>query len=518
MFETRRAKLAAVAAAQGSAYPSRVPRSCTAADVRWRLSTRELLTARAAPRGGRGADTPDADDSEADAPDANDSEAAARGGGEALVDVAGRIVGVRRMGRTSFATLRDASGEIQLFLTDKVMGASAYSSALEVLDVGDLVSAGGQPFRTRSGEPSVRVERLRMAAKALRPLPDKWGGLQDPEARFRQRYLDILTNEDARRRFESRSAIVAALRAELDEHGFMEVETPTLQPVYGGGSATPFVTSYDALHRDYYLRIADELYLKRLLVAGYERVFEICKDFRNEGIDRTHCPEFTMLEAYQAFADLGGMRELVQALVAAAVTAVHGSTEATIGGRRVDFTPPWPRVAYREALLEHAGLDLETLGDAELAAAGRDRGLRVDAAWPRAKLLDTLMQHVVEPALTAPTLLERYPAETTPLAKRCEDDPRYVDRFEFFVDGMELGNAYTELNDPIDQRARLQAQASGREGSEAMPVDEDFLLALEHGMPPAGGLGLGVDRLVMVLTGAANIRDVILFPQLRDRS
>ena len=433
--------------------------------------------------------------------------------------MAGRLIGLRRMGRTSFAQLRDGSGEVQLYLNQQALGADAYRNALEMLDVGDFVSAGGPLFRTRTGEPSVRVERLQVAAKALRPLPAKWHGLQDPELRFRQRYLDILANDKVRRRFESRTAIVSALRRTLDAHGFLEVETPTLQPVYGGGAATPFVTSYTALNRDYFLRIADELYLKRLLVAGYERVYEICKNFRNEGIDGSHSPEFTMLECYRAFADLSDMRELTQHLVAAAAEAVHGTTRAQFDDRSLDFTPPWCRVTYRDALFMHAGVDLEADGSpAALIEAARASGVAVDPSWPRAKLLDELMKKLVEPSLVEPTFLERYPAETSPLAKRCPDDPRYIERFELFVNGMEMGNAYTELNDPLEQRDRMAEQASAHHGEDATPVDEDFLLALEHGMPPAGGLGLGVDRLVMALMGVTNIREVILFPQLRDRS
>jgi len=423
------------------------------------------------------------------------------------------------MGRTSFAQIRDGSGEIQLYLNERALGKAIYRTALETLDVGDFVSAGGPLFRTRTNEPSVRVERLQVAAKALRPLPAKWHGLQDPETRFRQRYLDILSNDAVRQRFEARTAIVSALRRVLDDQGFLEVETPTLQPVYGGGAAVPFVTSYAALDRDYYLRIADELYLKRLLVAGYERVYEICKNFRNEGIDSSHSPEFTMLECYQAFADLDDMRELTQRLVATAAEAACGSTRVQFEDRVLDFTPPWRRLTYRDALLNVAGLDLEKgLSTSALHDAAESNEIPIDSEWPLAKLLDELMKTLVEPTLVQPTFLERYPAETSPLAKRCPDDPRFIERFEVFVNGMEMGNAYTELNDPIEQRTRMEEQSSARHGAEATPVDEEFLLALEHGMPPAGGLGIGVDRLVMALAGVTNIREVILFPQLRDRS
>ena len=464
-----------MAAAGDPVFPSRVPRSHRAADARSLVD------------------------------DSSGSE----------VDVAGRVMSLRRMGKTSFAAVRDGSGEIQLFLNAGELGADAYRHVLDVLDVGDIVSAGGPVFRTRAGEPSVRVQRLTVAVKALRPLPEKWRGLQDPEARYRQRYLDIIANEDARERFEARTRIVSTIRRVLDAQGYMEVETPSLQPLYGGGSAVPFTTHYEALGRDFYLRIADELYLKRLLVAGYERVYEICKDYRNEGIDRTHCPEFTMLEAYQAFADLGDMLRLTEALVVEAARAVAGDTRVAYGETSLDFTPPWRQVTYRDAMLEAVGIDLddEQLSDEQIREAAVGRGVALEAGAARARMLDEICKTCVEPAFVQPTFLTRYPAETTPLAKRAPDDPRYVERFEPFVLGMELGNGYTELNDPIDQRRRLSEQAD--DDAEAHPVDEDFIRALEHGMPPAGGLGLGIDRLTMVLTDAPNIRDVILFPQLR---
>jgi lysyl-tRNA synthetase class 2 len=420
------------------------------------------------------------------------------------------------MGKTSFAALRDGSAEIQLFLNTNELGADTYEHILAVLDVGDIVSAGGPVFRTRTNEPSVRVQRLDMAAKALRPLPEKWKGLQDPETRYRQRYLDIITNEESRKRFEARTGIVRAIRQTLDAKGFMEVETPSLQPVYGGGNAVPFTTRHEALSQDFYLRIADELYLKRLLVAGYESVYEICKDYRNEGIDRTHSPEFTMLEAYQAFADLSDMITLTETIVAEAARAATGGTRVGFNGKTVDFTPPWQQVTYRDALLEATGLDLddEALADTQIHEAATSVGIQFEAGWPRARMLDELMKSLVEPTFEQPTLLTRYPAETTPLAKRTSDDPRYVARFEPFVCGMELGNGYTELNDPIDQRQRLVEQMKGG-ATDAHPMDEDFLRALEHGMPPAGGMGLGIDRLTMVLTDTTSIREVILFPQLR---
>ena len=420
------------------------------------------------------------------------------------------------MGKTAFATLRDISGEIQLFLNAKELGTEHYQHAIAVLDVGDIVSAGGPVFLTRTGEPSVRVRRIDVAAKALRPLPEKWGGLQDPESRYRQRYLDIIANKDVRKRFEARTAIVRAIRNFLDDRNFMEVETPSLQPVYGGGSAVPFTTRYEALGQDFYLRIADELYLKRLLVAGFERVYEIGKNYRNEGIDRTHSPEFTMLEAYQAFADADDMLQLTEALVATAAVAATGDTHVTNDDEMIDFTPPWRRVSYRDALAEATGLDLDdtSLTSGEIQESAATHGITLDLGWSQAHMFDAIMKALVEPTFKQPTFLTRYPAETTPLAKRASDNSRYVERFEPFVLGMEIGNGYTELNDPIEQRERLTEQ--GDEGTdEGHPMDHAFVLALEHGMPPAGGMGLGIDRLTMVLTGASNIRDVILFPQLR---
>ena len=439
------------------------------------------------------------------------------------VDVAGRLLSLRRMGKTSFAHLDDGSGRIQLFLNANELGEAAYRHALELLDVGDLISAGGPLFRTKTGEPSVRVHRWTMAAKALRPLPEKWHGLQDPELRFRQRYLDLIANAAVRGRFRARAAIVRALRRVLDGRGFLEVETPTLQPLHGGGAAHPFVTQYAALDQPYYLRIADELYLKRLLVGGFDRVYEICKDFRNEGIDTSHSPEFTMLEAYQAYADLSDMLELTETLVAEAARAVGGDTRVRFGEELLDFTPPWRRVTYRDALLAAAGVDLyDSAGSSTeaLRTAAARHHVTIAPQASRAKILDELMKRLVEPTFVQPTQLTRHPYETTPLAKRAADDARFVDRFEPFVLGIELGNAYAELNDPLDQRARMeeQARALATGEADAHPLDEDFLRALEHGMPPAGGMGLGIDRLTMVLTGTPNIREVILFPQLRSHA
>jgi lysyl-tRNA synthetase class 2 len=361
-----------------------------------------------------------------------------------------------------------------------------------------------------------------MLAKSLLPSSAKWDGdrLQDVETRFRKRYLDLLHNAESRDRFVRRTRIIAAMRAFLDALGFLEVETPVLQPIYGGGAAKPFTTHYNALDQRMYLRIADELYLKRLIVGGFERVYEIAKDFRNEGIDRTHLPEFTQMECYWAFADYQDMMALTEEMVAHIALKVTGSAIAEIDGERLDLTPPWRRLGVRAAILDHTGIDIDEHRSLEaLRSAIDDAGIEADPQPTWAKTVDELLSNRVEPHLRQPTFLLDYPVELSPLAKRKPDDPDYVERFEPFAAGMELGNAFTELNDPLDQRARFEEMSRQRAAgdTEAHPLDEDFLEALMHGMPPTAGLGIGVDRLVMLLTGEGNIREVVLFPQLRSR-
>jgi len=435
------------------------------------------------------------------------------------VALAGRLVGaLRRMGGSIFVHMRDESGEVQLHLRRDRMGEAAFEDAAETFDAGDIVGARGSMFRTRRGEVSLTVDGLTMLAKSLFPLPEKWHGIQDVETRYRQRYLDLLSSAEARERFRKRSTMLRAMRDFLDARGFMEVETPVLQPLYGGGAARPFTTHYHALDQTVYLRIADELYLKRLLVGGYERVYEICKDFRNEGIDRTHMPEFTMMEVYWAYADYRDMMDLTEQMVVHMARAVNGTLVVELDGRPLDLSPPWRRVTVRDAIIEVTGLDIQehdTL--AALANAVRAKGLAVkdEPTWPR--LVDALLGAFVEPAIWEPVFLMDHPVALSPLAKRSPDDPRYAERFEPLVAGFELGNSFTELNDPLEQRARFEEMAGQREAGdeEAHPLDEDFLTALMHGMPPTGGLGIGIDRLAMVLTGTTNIRDVVLFPQLR---
>jgi lysyl-tRNA synthetase class 2 len=437
------------------------------------------------------------------------------------VVLAGRIVGgVRLMGGSAFVHLRDGSGQVQLHLRKNRMGPEAFALFKSDFDSGDIVCAKGSMFRTRKGEVSLAVDELTMLAKSLLPSGAKWEGdrLQDVETRFRKRYLDLLENIETQQRFVKRTAIVRAMRTFLDDRGFLEVETPVLQPIYGGGAAKPFTTYYNALEREMYLRIADELYLKRLIVGGFERVYEIGKDFRNEGIDRTHLPEFTQMECYWAYADYLDMMALTEEMVAHIAMQVNGTTAIEIDGEALDLAPPWHRLAVREAILENTGIDIdEHVGLDALRRAIADAHLEADPQPTWAKTVDELISEHVEGQLREPTFLVDYPVELSPLAKRKPDLPSYVERFEPFVAGIELGNAFTELNDPADQRERFAEMARQRTAGddEAHPIDEDFIEALMHGMPPTAGLGIGVDRLVMLLTGEGNIREVVLFPQLR---
>jgi lysyl-tRNA synthetase class 2 len=435
--------------------------------------------------------------------------------------VVGRLVSLRHMGKTAFGHLRDGHGQLQLYLRRDDLGAEAFEDFLKLYDLGDFVQATGTLFRTKTGEVSLRVSSFTMLAKALSAPPEKWHGLQDVEIRYRQRYVDLLANAEVRRVFEIRAKAITAMRRFLDERGYLEVETPTLQPLYGGAAARPFTTYHNALGQTFYLRIADELYLKRLLVGGYERVYEICKDFRNEGIDRNHSPEFTMLEFYEAYADYRTMMETVEQLIVFAVTQVHGEPRLTCQGSDIDLTPPWRRVTLRDAIREYAGVDYVAHPEqADLLAAARAAGADVETGtvWPR--IVDELLKQFVRPNLIQPTFVIDYPVELSPLAKRKPEDPTHVERFQPNFGGAELGNAFTELNDPLDQYARFLVQQQDREAGdeEAMPVDLDYVNALTYGLPPTGGVGIGIDRLVMLLTDQATLRDVILFPAMRTLS
>jgi lysyl-tRNA synthetase class 2 len=435
------------------------------------------------------------------------------------VTVAGRLVALRIMGKSAFAHLVDGTGRIQVYLRRDLVGEESYELFRRGVDLGDFVSAQGELFLTRTGEITVQVSQWTFLSKALRPLPEKWHGLKDVELRYRQRYLDLVANQSTRDIFLARTRIISAIRRFLDGRGFLEVETPVLQPLYGGAAARPFITHHNTLDRTLYLRIADELYLKRLIVGGFDRVYEIAHNFRNEGIDTQHNPEFTAMELYQAYADYHDMMRIVEELYHFVATEVFGSSTLTFGEHQVDLTPPWRRVTMRDAILEASGLDIEALGNhAALWAAVQAANLQVPPQDNWGKLVAELFEALVEPTLIRPTFLLDFPIDISPLAKKKPGSERFVERFEFFVAGMESGNAFTELNDPLDQRERfvshIEAVAKGDE--DAHPLDEDFLLAMEHGMPPTGGLGIGIDRMVMQFTNQSSIREVILFPQMRD--
>ena len=438
---------------------------------------------------------------------------------DTVVRVAGRLVARRGQGRIAFLDIADESGRMQVMAPVDRLGEDGLARVLET-DLGDLVGIEGVVARTRRGEPSVAADTFTLLAKSLRPPPDKHAGLKDTETRFRQRYLDMLSDPDAREVFAARARAVAAIRRHLDGRGFIEVETPALQPIYGGASARPFVTHHNALDRDLYLRIAPELYLKRCVVGGMERVYEIGKMFRNEGISFKHNPEYTSLESYEAYADYNDVMRTLEGLVAAAATAATGGTVVTYRGQEIDLTPPWRRLDLRDAIADASGIDVRAHADADtlrdaMRAAGHDAP--EGESW--AKLLDGLLSQTLEPSLMQPTFLVDYPVELSPFAKRRPDDPGTVERFEAFAGGMEIANAFSELNDPDDQRARMTELAAARAAGdeEAQPEDEDFLTALEYGMPPTGGLGVGIDRLVMLLTDRTSIREVIIFPAVRPR-
>jgi lysyl-tRNA synthetase class 2 len=431
------------------------------------------------------------------------------------VDVAGRVVARRDMGKATFIDLLDGSGRIQVLAR---AGATGSYEALDLVDLGDFIGVHGRPIRTRTGQPTVAATAWTMLTKALRPPPEKYHGLSDMELRQRRRYLDLMANEETRRVFATRSRVVAAVRRYLDSRGFLEVETPILQESAGGAAARPFVTRYNVLDEDRFLRISLELHLKRLVIGGFDRVYEIGRNFRNEGMGMKYNPEFTMLETYEAYADYTTVAAMVEEMVSQVALEVLGGLTCEFREQQIDLAPPWARITLHDALKTYGDLDIGRFpGVDDLRAELRRRGLAVHEGLGWGKLVDEAMTHYVEPNLVQPTLLLDYPVELSPLAKRKPGNPRLVERFEVFMGGFEVGNAYTELNDPLDQRARFEEQlrlrAAGDEEVEL--VDEDFLFALEHGMPPTGGFGMGIDRLLMILTGQPTIREVILFPQHR---
>ncbi len=429
------------------------------------------------------------------------------------VRLAGRLVAKREMGGSLFAHLQDGSGRFQIYLKRDVVGAEAFK-AFRILDLGDIIGAEGELFRTRTGEATLKVAEWVLLSKSLRGLPEKWHGLHDVETRYRKRYLDLIANPEVMRVFERRSEIVRVLRELLAARGFREVETPMMQVHAGGAQATPFRTHYQALNTDMFLRIAPELYLKRLLVGGFDRIFELNRNFRNEGLSRHHNPEFTMLEVYEAYSDLAGMRRLAEKLIVGVAERVIGSLKVGREGEEaIDLSPPWREVAYRDLIREAAGKDWYKLDEEGARARAADLGVEVDPAWTRAELTQEVFEKLVERRLWNPTFVTRLPRELVPLAKTCADDPESADVFELVIGGMEIAPSYSELNDPLEQRRRFEEQAGGEDER----IDEDFLEALEYGMPPAGGMGIGIDRLVMILTGMESIRDVILFPHMRPK-
>jgi lysyl-tRNA synthetase class 2 len=434
------------------------------------------------------------------------------------VRVAGRIILKRTQGRLTFVTLRDATGDLQLFVSQGVLGKDDFATFND-LDRGDWIGVDGTVMVTKRGELSIKVDGYELLSKALRPLPEKWKGLSDTDARYRQRYVDLVVNDDARRVFETRHAAVRAIRTTLEERGFLEVETPILNLQQGGATARPFITHYNALDLDTYLRIALELPLKRLVVGGYDRVFELGRVFRNEGIDTRHNPEFTMLEAYQAFADYTDMMTLTEDLVVAAARAANGgSTTVALGERTIDLAPPWPRITMVDLIEQVVGVRIHpamAVDEARAVLDGLD--LTYKGSWGAGRLTHEVYDELAEPHVVEPTIVIDHPREVSPLAKPHRHDPSLVERFEVIVGGRELANAYSELNDPVEQLARFrdEARAKAAGDAEAGDVDLDYVRALEHGMPPAGGLGIGIDRLVMLLAGVESIREVILFPTLR---
>jgi len=437
------------------------------------------------------------------------------------VVVAGRVMATRGHGKAGFAQVQDMSGQIQVYGRINDLGEEQYE-LFTSLDIGDIIGIRGEVFRTRTGEITVAIRDLKLLCKSLRPLPEKWHGLKDVELRYRQRYVDLIVNPEVKEVFVLRSRIIKAIRDFLDQRGFLEVETPTMHAIAGGATARPFITHHNALDIDLYLRIALELHLKRLLVGGFEKVYEIGRIFRNEGISTKHNPEFTMLELYQAYADYNVMMEIVEDMFAYVADTVLGTREIVYLGETIDLTPPWKRLTMLEAIDKYVGIDFDAVeeGNEQALKEIADKfDIEVEGSVKKGNLINEIFENYVEPRLIQPTFIIDYPIEISPLAKRKEDNPGFTYRFEGFIGAFELANAFSELNDPIDQKERfnkqMQLRAAGDDEAHAM--DEDFVRALEYGMPPAGGLGIGIDRMIMVLTDSASIRDVILFPTMRTR-
>lgn len=435
------------------------------------------------------------------------------------VSLAGRLMSKRGMGKSSFCDLQDRDGRIQLYVRINDVGADEYEN-FKKLDLGDLVGIKGHVFKTRMGEISIHVKSYTLLSKSLRPLPEKFHGLKDTDIRYRQRYLDLIVNPDVKKTFITRSRIISAVRRYLDNRGFLEVETPILNTIPGGATARPFITHHNTLDMDMYLRIAPELYLKRLIVGGLEKVYELGRMFRNEGMSVKHNPEFTMMEVYQAYTDYHGMMELAENMIATVAEEVLGTKKISYQGTEIDLTPPWPRLTMTDAVKKYAGVDFNDIKtDEEAIKIAKEKGLTIEGKPSKGEVLNLFFEEFAEENLIQPTFIIDYPVEVSPLTKRKPDQPELTERFELFITGREFGNAYSELNDPIDQKERFLDQVKKREAGdeEANMMDEDFVIALEHGLPPTGGLGIGIDRLVMLLTDSYSIRDVLLFPTMKPK-
>ena len=436
-----------------------------------------------------------------------------------FVSVAGRLMSKRGMGKASFCDLQDRDGKIQLYVKIDDVGADAYED-FKKFDIGDIIGVKGTVFKTHKGEISIKTGEITLLAKSLQPLPEKWHGLKDVDLRYRQRYVDLIINPEVRKTFVTRSKIIKGIRKYLDDRGFLEVDTPLLNTIPGGAAAKPFITHHNTLDIDLYLRIAPELYLKRLIVGGMEKVYEMGRMFRNEGMSIKHNPEFTMLEVYQAYSDYRGMMELTENLVASVATEVLGTTRITYQGQEIDLTPPWTRLSMTEAVLKYSGVDFDNIkSDEEARNATSEKKLHVDAGMTKGEVLNVMFEGLVEEHLIQPTFIIDYPVEISPLTKKKPGRPDLTERFELFITGREMANAYSELNDPIDQKERFVNQMKKREAGdeEANMMDDDFVNALEYGMPPTGGLGIGIDRLIMLLTDSYSIRDILLFPTMKPK-
>jgi len=433
-----------------------------------------------------------------------------------VVSVCGRIISLRSHGKSLFFHLLDGEGKIQVYVKSDVVGEDRYK-LFELFDIGDFIGAKGKVFKTKTGEKSIRAEDFELLSKSLHPLPEKWHGLQDKELRYRQRYLDLISNPEVKNTFILRTRILSAIRKFLDDRGFLEVETPILQPIYGGAFARPFITHHNALDMDLYLRIADELYLKRLIIGGYEKVYEVCKDFRNEGMDKNHNPEFSMLELYQAYADYNDIMELCEKLLNFISLEILKSSKIKFQEEEIDLSPPWRRLSFWESIEKFTGADLYKEDEKKIREFAQDLGIKAEASVRIGKVIESIFEEKVQPNLIQPTFILDYPEEMSPFAKKHRDKEGLTERFEGFIAGFELMNAFSELNDPLDQRERFEQQAKFKKmgDEEALELDEDFLKAMEYGMPPTGGVGIGLDRMVMLFTNSTSIRDVIFFPQMK---